>query len=107
MGLPVESLTLPSAPGHMTSSALIDSVLGNFILTAVTEPTRLVLMTGGGREFNTLEGDRIGVLLLARVRIEDLDLLGTSRETNNRTEVVEYQILPPDLSQLGTRVFKE
>ena len=86
---------------------MTDSVLGSFILTAATEPTRLVVMTGSGREYNTLEGDRIGVLLLARVRIEDLDLLGTSRETNNRTEVVEQQRMPPDLSQLGARVFKE
>ena len=103
----MESPTLPSAPGHMTSSALIDSVLGNFILTAVTEPTSLVVMIGSGREFNTLEGDRIGVLLLARVRIEDPDLVGTSRGTSNRTGMVEQQSLPPDLSQLGIRVFKE
>ena len=77
---------------------MIDCALGNFILTAATEPIRLVVMIGSGRELNTLEGDRIGLLLLARVRIEDLDLLGTSRETNSRTEVVEQQRIPPDLS---------
>ena len=86
---------------------MTDSVLGSFILTAVTEPTRLLVMTGSGREYNTLEGDRTGVLPLARARIEDPDLLGTSRGTSNRTEVVEQQSLPPDLSQLGIRVFKE
>ena len=41
VGLHVESLTPPSVPGHSISGVLIDSVLGNFTLTAVRDLTRM------------------------------------------------------------------
>ena len=42
VGLHVESLTPPSAPGHLILSALIDSVLGSCIPTAVRDLTKVV-----------------------------------------------------------------
>ena len=124
VGLPVGSLTLHSAQGHMTLGALIDSVPGSFTLTAARELTRqvagtMVVVREAGTEYLAvaMTGEMAGVPVKvkagqARVK-EDLAIALISLELSLdldrallTTEVVLQELVPTQLL-CGIRVFRQ